>query len=78
MVRAGRLKHLLATAAPRKSKLERDLRRLLHEHGLPQPISNGFVCGYEGDDRRAIQAPARASASCSVSTSATAETGSSA
>ena len=24
-------------------------RRLLREHGLPQPISNGFVCGYEVD-----------------------------
>ena len=22
---------------------------ILHEHGLPQPISNGFVCGYEVD-----------------------------
>jgi very-short-patch-repair endonuclease len=45
----GRLKRLLATAAPTKSKLERDLRRLLRQHGLPQPISNGFVCGYEVD-----------------------------
>ena len=23
--------------------------KILHEHGLPQPISNGFVCGYEVD-----------------------------
>jgi very-short-patch-repair endonuclease len=29
--------------------VERDLRRLLRQHGLPQPISNGFVCGYEVD-----------------------------
>ena len=36
-------------AAPTRSRLERDFRRLLHEHGLPQPISNGFVYGYEVD-----------------------------
>ena len=40
---------LLVTAAPTRSRLERDLRKILHEHGLPQPISNGFVCGYEVD-----------------------------
>jgi very-short-patch-repair endonuclease len=45
----GNLKRLLDTAAPTKSRLERNLRRLLREHGLPQPISNGFVCGYEVD-----------------------------
>ena len=45
----GDLRKLIDTAAPTRSKLERDLRRLLHEHGLPQPISNGFVCGYEVD-----------------------------
>ena len=32
-----------------RAQLERDLRRLLRQHGLPQPISNGFVCGYEVD-----------------------------
>jgi very-short-patch-repair endonuclease len=45
----GDLKALLPTAAPTRSKLERDLRRLLREHGLPQPISNAIVCGYEVD-----------------------------
>jgi very-short-patch-repair endonuclease len=45
----GNLRTLLATAAPTKSKLERDLRRLLRQHDLPQPTSNGFVCGYEVD-----------------------------
>ena len=45
----GRLRELLSTAAPTKSRLERDLRRILHEHGLPQPVSNGFACGYEVD-----------------------------
>ena len=45
----GNLRKLLDTAAPTKSKLERDLRKLLHEHGLPQPVSNGIVCGYEVD-----------------------------
>ena len=45
----GNLARLVNTAAPTKSKLERDLRLLLREHGLPQPISNGFVCGYEVD-----------------------------
>jgi very-short-patch-repair endonuclease len=45
----GRLRELLVTAAPTRSRLERALRRILHEHALPQPISNGFVCGYEVD-----------------------------
>jgi very-short-patch-repair endonuclease len=45
----GRLAKLVATAAPTRSKLEREFRRLLREHGLPQPISNGIVCGYEVD-----------------------------
>jgi very-short-patch-repair endonuclease len=45
----GKLKQLLDTAAPTRSRLERDLRRILHEHGLPQPISNGYVNGYEVD-----------------------------
>jgi hypothetical protein len=45
----GKLRQLLTTAAPTKSHLERDLRKILHSHGLPQPISNGFVCGYEVD-----------------------------
>ena len=54
----GNLKRLLDTAAPTRSELERDFRRLLREHGLPQPISNGIVCGYEIDlhwpDRKLI------------------------
>jgi len=45
----GNLRVLLDTAAPTRSRLERDLRRLLREHGLPQPISNGLVEGYEVD-----------------------------
>ena len=45
----GKLRTLLATAAPTKSRLERDLRKLLRDHDLPQPISNGIVCGYEVD-----------------------------
>ena len=45
----GKLKRLLDTAAPTKSKLERDLRRLLRDRGLPQPVSNGIVEGYEVD-----------------------------
>ena len=45
----GRLRELLTSAAPTKSRLERALRGILHEHGLPQPTSNGFVCGYEVD-----------------------------
>jgi very-short-patch-repair endonuclease len=45
----GRLRELLVTAAPTKSRLERALRKILHEHQLPQPISNGFVHGYEVD-----------------------------
>ena len=45
----GKLKYLLDTAAPTKSKLERDLRRLLRDHGLPQPVSNGIVEGFEVD-----------------------------
>ena len=45
----GKLKQLLTTAAPTRSRLERDLLRILHEHHLPQPISNGVVCGYEVD-----------------------------
>ena len=45
----GNLKALLDTAAPTRSGLERDLRRLLREHGLPQPVSNGLVEGYEVD-----------------------------
>ena len=37
----GGLAKLVATAAPTRSRLERDFRRLLREHGLPQPASNG-------------------------------------
>jgi very-short-patch-repair endonuclease len=45
----GKLRQLLATAAPTRSQLERDLRKILHDHGLPQPISNGIVEGFEVD-----------------------------
>jgi very-short-patch-repair endonuclease len=45
----GNLKRLLATAAPTRSELERDFRRMLRRHDLPQPISNGIVEGYEVD-----------------------------
>ncbi len=45
----GRLRALLDTAAPTRSRLERDFRALLREHGLPQPVSNAFVEGYEVD-----------------------------
>jgi very-short-patch-repair endonuclease len=45
----GRLRALLSTAAPTRSKLERDLRGLLRGQGLPQPVSNGIVEGYEVD-----------------------------
>jgi hypothetical protein len=45
----GNLRKLLPTAPPTRSRLERNLRRLLREHGLPQPISNGIVHGYEVD-----------------------------
>jgi very-short-patch-repair endonuclease len=46
---SGNLAKLARTAAPTRSRLERDFRALLREHGLPQPTSNGFVCGYEVD-----------------------------
>jgi very-short-patch-repair endonuclease len=45
----GNLARLARTAAPTRSRLERDFRKLLREHGLPQPVSNGFVCGHEVD-----------------------------
>jgi very-short-patch-repair endonuclease len=45
----GNLARLVSTAAPTRSRLERDFRRLLREHGLPQPVSNRFVCGHEVD-----------------------------
>jgi very-short-patch-repair endonuclease len=45
----GSLRALLTTAAPTRSQLERNLRRLLREQGLAQPISNGVVRGYEVD-----------------------------
>ena len=45
----GNLRALLATAAPTRSRLERDFRALLREHGLPQPVSNGIVEGFEVD-----------------------------
>ena len=45
----GNLAKLARTAAPTRSRLERAFRKLLQEHGLPQPTSNGFVCGHEVD-----------------------------
>lgn len=45
----GDLRRLLATAAPTRSHLERRFRALLREHGLPQPVSNGIIEGYEVD-----------------------------
>ena len=45
----GTLRKLVGTAAPTRSKLERDFRALLREYGLPQPTSNGFVEGIEVD-----------------------------
>ena len=45
----GGLAKLVGTAAPTRSRLERDCRALLREHGLPQPLSNGRVEGYEVD-----------------------------
>ena len=44
----GNLKRLLDTAAPTKSKLERDLRKLLRDHDLPQPISQRHRRGLRG------------------------------
>ena len=48
----GKLKRLLPTTAPTRSRLERRFRALLCEHGLPQPISNGVVEGMEVDLHR--------------------------
>ncbi|HET9039355.1 MAG TPA: DUF559 domain-containing protein [Gemmatimonadales bacterium] len=45
----GNLARLARTAAPTRSRLERDFRMPLREHGLLQPASNGFVCGHEVD-----------------------------
>ena len=45
----GKLKRLLKTAAPTRSRLERRFRALLREHGLPQPISNGYIEDIEVD-----------------------------
>ena len=45
----GKLRQLIQTAAPTRSRLERRFRALLREHGLPQPTSNGFVEGIEVD-----------------------------
>ena len=39
----------MGTAAPTRSKLERDFRALLREYDLPQPTSNGFIEGIEVD-----------------------------
>src|SRR5215208_2021239 len=45
----GGLRRLLETAAPTRSRLERDFRAFLREHGLRQPVSNGVVEGHEVD-----------------------------
>ena len=45
----GRLRKLVPIAAPTRSMLERDFRKLLQEYGLPQPASNGLVEGIEVD-----------------------------
>jgi len=45
----GKLATLLDTAAPTRSHLERRFRALLRDRGLPEPISNGIVEGYEVD-----------------------------
>ncbi len=45
----GKLMTLLGTAAPTRSQLERRFRALLREYGLPEPVSNGIVEGYEVD-----------------------------
>ena len=45
----GNLRRLIDTAAPTRSTLERELRKILRDHGLPPPISNAIVQGYEVD-----------------------------
>ena len=50
MLRAGKLILLyLGVYAVGHRPVGPRLRRLLRQHGLPQPISNGIVCGYEVD-----------------------------
>ena len=45
----GRLAELLGCAAPTRSRLERAFLRFIDEHGLPRPVVNGYVEGYEVD-----------------------------
>ena len=44
----GKLRRLVGTAAPTRSRLERRVRALLREHGLPQPASNGIASETSG------------------------------
>ena len=46
---AGRVNRLLGSGVRTRSKLERALRRLCREAGLPQPLINEEVLGYECD-----------------------------
>jgi hypothetical protein len=45
----GPLAEALGVTAPTRSRLERAFLRFCAEHGLPRPIVNGFVEGYEVD-----------------------------
>jgi very-short-patch-repair endonuclease len=45
----GALAEALGAAEPTRSRLERAFRRFVREHGLPPPVINGFVEGYEVD-----------------------------
>jgi len=45
----GRLAELLGCAAPTRSRLERAFLRFIDEHGLPRPVVNGYVEGFEVD-----------------------------
>ena len=46
---AGRVNRLLGSGIRTRSKLERAMRRLCREAGLPQPLVNEEVLGYECD-----------------------------
>jgi Protein of unknown function (DUF559) len=45
----GALAEVLGVAAPTRSELERAFRRFVREYGLPMPVINGFVEGFEVD-----------------------------
>jgi hypothetical protein len=45
----GRLAELLGGTAPTRSRLERAFLRFIDEYGLPRPVVNGYVEGYEVD-----------------------------